>query len=226
MSRLPDPDEPLFSSIGTAVKQRTDSAGAPASTGRIANPPDTQRGRTSANTGHGQCLAGQRVALTGAMLSMTRAEAVALVCRCGGEFSPRVSADTSLLVVGEQGWPLKRDGRLTNKLRQAQRLSQQGGPIEILGEESFLQRVGLHQQAESVCRSYSLVELVRLVGISRRLVEKLIKAGLVEPMAEAPGLPHFDFRQVSRVRSVLKLIASGADVQKIRRSLEALRPCL
>jgi tetratricopeptide (TPR) repeat protein len=160
------------------------------------------------------------------MLSMTRAQAVALVRRCRGEFSPRVTADTSLVVVGEQGWPLQRDGRLTNKLRQARRLQQQGSPLEIVGEEAFLQRVGLHHEAESVCRSYSLVELVRLLGVSRRLVEKLMRAGLVEPLAPAGELPQFDFRQISRVRAVLKLITSGADLQKIRRSLAALNHLL
>lgn len=204
------------------MKQRTDSAGAPAGAKWIDHRPTGPHEQGGETAEYARCLAGQRVALTGAMLSMTRAQAVALVRRCGGEFSPRVAADTSLVVVGEQGWPLKRDGRLTNKLRQARRLQQQGSPLEIVGEEAFLQRVGLHREADSVCRSYSLVELVRLLGVSRRLVEKLIKAGLVEPLPEAGGLPHFDFRQVSRVRAVLKLIGSGADVQNIRRSLAAL----
>jgi tetratricopeptide (TPR) repeat protein len=204
------------------VKQRTDSTGAPP---RGAN--GARVGRTVSPSAEGtRCLAGQRVALTGAMISMTRAEAVALVRRCGGDLSPQVNAETSLLVVGEQGWPLKRDGRLTQKLRQARRLSQQGSPLEIVGEECFLQRVGLDQQAESVCRSYSLVELVRLLGISRRQIQAFIKAGLIEPLPAADGLPRFDFRQVSRVRSVLKLVASGAAVQKIRSSLAALNRCL
>ncbi len=209
------------------MKQRTDSTGAPVTGAEWIDPrPDVPHGQSGTDDDHPRGLAGQRVALTGAMLSMTRAEAVVVVRRCGGEFSPQVSADTSLVVVGEQGWPLKPSGRLTNKLQQARRLQQQGSPLEIVGEEAFLQRVGLHQQAESVCRSYSLVELVRLLGISRRLVEKLMKAGLVEPQRVDGGLPHFDFRQVSRVRSVLKLIASGADVQRIRRSLAALGRCL
>src|SRR5262245_4091376 len=108
---------------------------------------------TTVEHGHrSQALGGQRVALTGALVSMPRREAAALVRRCGGEFSSYVGRETSLLVVGEQGWPLKRNGRLTNKLQQAHRLRRAGCSIEILGEEAFLQRLGLHQQAESACR--------------------------------------------------------------------------
>jgi tetratricopeptide (TPR) repeat protein len=197
--------------------------GAPTRAGRIDDPPYRQDGDDAE---HQRCLEGLCVALTGAMISMTRAEAIALVRRYGGRFSSLVTADTSLLVVGEQGWPLKPSGRLTNKLQHAQKLRQQGRRIEILGEESFLQRVGLHQRAESVCRSYSLVELVRLLGVSRRLVQSLVTAGLVKPLADHSRLARFDFRQVSRVRSVLKLIASGTAVAKVRRSLEMLARCL
>src|SRR5437868_14057079 len=78
------------------------------------------------NGSRSACLRGQRVALTGALVSMPRAEAVALVRRSGGEFSAQVTRETSLLVVGEQGWPLKRNGRLTNKLERARLLQRQG----------------------------------------------------------------------------------------------------
>src|SRR5437764_13052203 len=86
--------------------------------------------------------------------------------------------------------------------------------------------MGLHRQAESICRSYSLVELVRLLGISRRQLQSLIKARLVEPLPADGGLPRFDFRQVTRVRAILKLVSSGTAVANIRRSLARLRHCL
>src|SRR5262249_28420890 len=74
--------------------------------------------------------------------------------------------------------------------------------------------------------SYSLVELVRLLGISRRQLQALIKAGLVEPLPADGGLPAFDFRQVTRVRAVLKLVSSAAAIVSIRRSLMRLRRSL
>jgi tetratricopeptide (TPR) repeat protein len=183
----------------------------------------------AANDDHannGQWLRGKIVSLTGTMISMSRAEAVALIRHGGGRFSPQVARDTSLLVVGEQGWPLKRNGRLTNKLRRAQMLQRQGRAIEIISEECFLERLGREEQADAVCRSYSLAEVVRLLGISRRQLQSLINVRLVEPVAAASGLPMFDFRQVSRVRAVLKLVASGTAVPKIRRSLAMLRGSL
>jgi len=172
------------------------------------------------------CLRGQRVTLTGAMASMRRAEVVSLVRACGGQWSPSVTHDTTLLVVGERGWPLKRNGRLTNKLRRSQALREKGYSIEVLGEEAFLERVGLHARADAVCRQYSQVELLRILGISRSQLQSLLKAGLVQPVASRGGLLYFDFRQASQVRSILRLVAAGVPVRDIRRSLMTLRRCL
>src|SRR5437879_7675855 len=90
-----------------------------------------------------QFLQGKRVAFTGRLACMTRTEAAVLVAAYGGCFVPTVGQRTSILVVGQDGWPLRKDGRLTHNLQKARQLQGQANPIAILTEEELLARLGL-----------------------------------------------------------------------------------
>ena len=59
------------------------------------------------------------MAFTGTLASMTHAQAADLVARHGGSAGEHVTRQTSLLVVGEEGWPLEEDGQPSVKLLQA-----------------------------------------------------------------------------------------------------------
>ena len=85
-----------------------------------------------------KALVGKRVALTGRLAAMSRLDAVNLVRAHGGVFVSRLSRLTAILVVGQDGWPLQKDGRLTGNLRRAQALLRQGCPIAVLSEDEFL----------------------------------------------------------------------------------------
>src|SRR5262249_8022970 len=113
----------------------------------------------------GAVLKGKRVAFTGRLASMTRAEAVALVRVHGGIFVSSLSRRTSVLVVGQDGWPLQKDGRLTSKLRKAQAFERAGQRITVLSEEEFLSRLGLESHTEEVRRLYSTAQLSSLLKI-------------------------------------------------------------
>src|SRR6516162_7463104 len=78
-------------------------------------------------------LQGQTVAFTGKLASMSRAQAAELVGAYGGQWAPSVTRHTSLLVVGQEGWPLAKDGRLSSKLRKARQL-QQSQRLEVITE--------------------------------------------------------------------------------------------
>ena len=52
------------------------------------------------------CLRGDRVSFTGTLASMTHRQAHELVAQHGGEATAHVSKQTTMLVVGEEGWPL------------------------------------------------------------------------------------------------------------------------
>jgi NAD-dependent DNA ligase len=71
-------------------------------------------------------LKDQKVAFTGKLASMTSAEAQELVRACGAEWVASVTEQTTILVVGQDGLPLGKDGGLTRNLRAARRLKSHG----------------------------------------------------------------------------------------------------
>src|SRR5262245_38421012 len=104
-------------------------------------------------------LQGKRVAFTGRLASMTRAEAADLIRAHGGRFTATLNRFTSLLVVGQDGWPFEKDGRLSSKLRKARSLQRHGVVIAVLTEEELFARLGLESPAEGVSRRYSTAQL-------------------------------------------------------------------
>jgi NAD-dependent DNA ligase len=68
---------------------------------------------------------------------MKRAHAFALVSQHGGKPRERITKDTSVVIVGELGWPLQEDGRPSESLTQAQSYG-----VPIVSERRFLEWVG------------------------------------------------------------------------------------
>ena len=93
-----------------------------------------------------QVLAGQVVAFTGTLASMTHRSALELVERAGGRGVQAVGQGTTLLVIGEEGWALEDDGRASVKLRQALQLVADGVGIRIVAESDWLQMLGLDER--------------------------------------------------------------------------------
>ena len=87
-------------------------------------------------------LYGQTVVFTGE-LSMARPEAKVRSAELGARPESRVTARTTVLVVGD-GFVASdlRSGRLTGKARRVLELHDRGQPIEVLSEGEFLQMVG------------------------------------------------------------------------------------
>ena len=168
-------------------------------------------------------LAGAIVAFTGRLAAMTRTEAAELVRAHGGVFAQAVTAHTRMLVVGEEGWPLKRDGRLTRKLSLARTLQHRGRQLEILREAEFLYRLGVEGLEENISRHYSLPQLTRILGIRRDRLRAWMRAGLIRPVEVVHRLAYFDFRQVTSAKALCALSAAGVPTHRLRQSLEQLR---
>lgn len=170
-----------------------------------------------------ETLAGRHVAITGRLASMARDAAAGLVVRHGGSFHPNVSRETTLLVVGREGWPLRANGQLTRKLLRARQLQQQGLALEVLPEEHFLRLLELPTLASEVCQSYTMCELTRLLGVPRRRIEAWQRSGLLTPTGGAhQEVACFDFRQVAAARSLLKFLSAGVSARRLSRSLRQL----
>jgi tetratricopeptide (TPR) repeat protein len=168
-------------------------------------------------------LAGERVAFTGRLACLARGEAADLVGRYGGECVAAVNRRTTLLVVGQDGWPLRPDGRVTSKLETARRLQRAGCPLAVISEEELLARVGLVHRSQAVFRRYTAAQLTQLLGIRGDRVRAWMSRGLIEPAETTDGVPFFDFHQVSGARVLCRLEQAGVSLTRIRQSLEQMR---
>src|SRR5262245_10481007 len=102
---------------------------------------------------------GNIVVFTGRLASMRHEEAFALVRERGGTPRRGVTRKTSVLVVGEFGWPLLADGRPANSLKLAK---EYGVPVE--SERRFLEWAG-KLAADDQPKTYTLPQLARLSGL-------------------------------------------------------------
>jgi len=169
-----------------------------------------------------QSLAGAQVTFTGRLASMTRSDAAALVRKHGGTCDSTVNRRTTLLVVGQEGWPLRADGRLSRKLVVAKRLQDQGRPILVITEEEWLQCLGAIDCYDGIHRQFTIVQLGQLLKVSRQRLHAWIRAGLVKPVRTIQGVQYFDYEQLANVRTVWKLTQSGVGLGRIKKSLTRL----
>lgn len=160
---------------------------------------------------------GQRVAFTGRLATMSRAQAEALVVAAGGVVAPGVTARTTLLVVGMRGWPLMESGRVTRPLADAQRRRAEGGSIRIISEREMRERLGLDPDAGQPRKPLSLEQACRAVGVEPSTLERWEHLGLVRSSDGA-----YDFRDLVSLRTIAGLVARGVSPVLIRESLDEL----
>ncbi|MBI1312376.1 tetratricopeptide repeat protein [bacterium] len=168
------------------------------------------------------CLQGERVAFTGTLASMTHAQAHDLTAEHGGEAVAHVSRHTTMLVVGEEGWPLEDDGQASIKLQQAVEQINQGTPLRILRESEWLQLLGLEQRDRDVQRVFTPAMLQQKLGIPVTLVRRWERLGLIQPVQRVFRLPYFDFQEVAGVRRLQEMLTSGIPRDRIEASLSSL----
>jgi tetratricopeptide (TPR) repeat protein len=154
---------------------------------------------------------------------MTRAEAAELIRAHGGRFGANVNRFTALLVVGQDGWPLEKDGRLSSNLRKARALQRKGFRIAVLTEEELLARLGLESPAEGISRLYSTAQLARLLKIPGDRIRRWAAAGAIRPVKTSQGISYFDYRQVVSARTMSGLVESGVRPELLRRSIEQMQ---
>ena len=167
-------------------------------------------------------LAGERVALTGTLASMTHAQAAELIAQHGGTAAEHVSRQTTLLVVGEEGWPLEENGQPSVKLQQVERLQADGAAIRVLNESEWLQALGLTEQQAEVRRLYTPAMLSGLLKVSVHLIRGWERLGLIRAVKRVFRLPYFDFQEVTSTRKLSELLNSGVSRKELEASLRSL----
>jgi tetratricopeptide (TPR) repeat protein len=171
-------------------------------------------------------LQGERVAFTGTLASMTHRQAMDLVEQHGGASSQHVSHQTTLLVLGEEGWPLEADGRFSVKLDQAQQLIDKGEPVRIVSESEWLTMLSIEPRERQQQQLYTPAMLSQLLGISVHEIRRWERGGLIKPAKKVYRLPYFDFEEVTGARRLYELVQSGVTFEELAAGLERLRTIL
>jgi tetratricopeptide (TPR) repeat protein len=168
-----------------------------------------------------QPLMGQKVAFAGKLASLSLAEAKELLRACGAEWVPHVTPQTSVVVVGQDGLPLRKDGRLSRNLQAARRL-QLTQALTILNESDWLASLASNPPLDAA-KGLSTAQLSQMVKVPGRQIRTWVRLGLIQPTASILGLHFFDFRQATWARTLCRLAKAGVRPERIRRSLELLR---
>ena len=167
-------------------------------------------------------FAGLEVSITGRLASMTRDEALRRISAAGAEFVATPRGSTALLFVGRGGAPLGEDGRLTNSLRLAHDLQDQGSSIRIEPEEELLSMLGLEERSADFHRLYTTAQLARILDLPQTQIRSWVRHGLIEPVKLVRRLTYYDFRQVADAKALSRLTAEGVTTKRIKQSLAAL----
>ncbi len=164
-------------------------------------------------------LAGEVVSITGTLASMTHEQAAALIVQHGGTATTHVSRHTTLLIIGEEGWPLEEDGRPSTKLQLAENLVQEGIPLRIASESEWLRMLGLVTDNPEVKRLYTPAMLSQLLKIPVHIIRTWERAGLIRAEKKIFRLPYFDYQEVTAARRVAELLQSGVTQKQLAKSL-------
>jgi tetratricopeptide (TPR) repeat protein len=152
------------------------------------------------------------VVFTGRLASMKREEAFALVRQRGGTPRRGVTRKTSVLVVGELGWPLLPDGRPSNSVALAKSYG-----VAVASERRFLEWAGKAIPDDQV-KTYSAAQLAGLSALPLEVIEQLTAFGLLDAR---DGL--YGFRDLAAARQLGELIGSGVALSTITKSLYEIR---
>ncbi len=171
-------------------------------------------------------LAGETVALTGTLASMTHEQAAEMIEQHGGNITQHVSRHTTLLVIGEEGWPLEDDGKPSVKLQHAESLIHEGIEIRIVSESDWLSMMGLYTDDPDVKRLYTPAMLSKLLNLPVHTIRSWERAGLIRAEKKVCRLPYFNYNEVTAARRLSELMRCGATQEELTRSMQMLKKFL
>ena len=160
-------------------------------------------------------LADQVVVFTGKLSTLGRKEAHALVLRLGGSAADEVTAKTTMVVVGEEGFP---GGEKSQKLRKAEDLA-----LRIIGESDFCRMAGIQPPDDLKQQYYSQRDLLSMYrGLREDHLRYLQKWGLIRPVLRTNSETYYAFQDLLLIRQVSADL-EGAPFRAVVKSLQAAR---
>lgn len=157
---------------------------------------------------------------------MTHDAAGALVEKHGGTATPHVSRGMTMLVVGEEGWPLEPDGKPSQKLERVNQWRAEGLEIRVVPEGDWLHLIGLQERRDETQRLHTAAALSKLMNVPVGTIRKWAHMGLIQPVKRIHRLLYFDFQEVSDARRIAEFLDAGVPQDEIRQGLESLHRVL
>ncbi len=162
-----------------------------------------------------------RVAFTGRLATLGRAEAERLVRAHGGVIHASVTRFTSLVVVGARGWPLLPDGAVSRGLLRAEEFRAARTGVRIISEREFRELAGLAVQTADEEKRLSLDDVARSLAISTDVISRWEQLGLVRARDG-----RYDFQDLVALRTIAELTSHGVRTEAISASLHRLEALL
>jgi tetratricopeptide (TPR) repeat protein len=171
-----------------------------------------------------QPLVGQVVVFTGKLSSLGRKDAGALVARLGGSTADDISAKTTMLVVGDEGFGTTSRVKSAKLARAEELNTQQGCRIQILNEAAFCDLTGV-PTPETLKRQYQAMRelLARYGSLREDQLRYLMKCGVIRPVLQTNADLFFSFADVATIKQVNDEVAQGASFRAVARARVALR---
>ncbi len=167
-------------------------------------------------------LNGAEVAITGRLLSMTRAQAVERLQKAGARHVREPGPTTALLIASEATGHLTADGRLSRSLEQFRELKRQGSGIRLVAETEFLRLLGAQDELADLSRLYTAAQVSRIAEAPLSEVRAWIRKGLLQPARQNNLLAWFEFKDIVLARNLSRLTSSGVPASQIHRSLSEI----
>jgi len=164
-------------------------------------------------------LSGECVTFTGTLASMVHREAGELVELNGGRAVQSMSGSVSMLVVGEEGWPLEEDGAASQKLTHATQLIADGTDLRIVAESDWLHLISLNERRDEIQRSYTPAMLTTLLDVPVRVIRRWARIQLIRPVRIVGRCPYFDYREVASAQRLARLLDEGVTPERLEKSL-------
>jgi tetratricopeptide (TPR) repeat protein len=163
-------------------------------------------------------LTGELVVFTGKLSSLGRKEARVLVSRLGGATTDDVTAKTTLLVIGAEGFG-PAPAEKSNKLKRAEELG-----IRTIIEEEFCRIAGV-PTPETLKQQYHALRdlLARYRNLREDHVRYLVKCGVLRPVLRTNADTFFAFPDLGIIRQASEGLGQGAPFRAIVRALMASR---